>query len=144
MAVVQSVTASFKRELMEAVHDFQATSVGGDVFKLALYTSSASLDPSTTVYTTANEVVGTGYTAGGATLTNLGVFLSGSTAYTDFENAVWPGASFTAAAALLYNASQSNRTVAVFNFGGSYTCTNQSFTVEFPPASSTTAVLILV
>lgn len=143
MAITQSIAASFKQQVLEAVHDFQTSGSGGDTFKIALYTSAATLNSSTTAYTTSGEVVGTGYTAGGQTLTNQGVTLSGATAYTDFSDVTWTSASFTADGALIYNASQANKAVAIFDFGGSFTCTNGDFTVIFPAATSSTAVLIL-
>ena len=143
MAITQSIASTFKQELMQAVHDFDTSGSGGDTFKIALYTSSANLSSATTAYTTSGEVVGTGYTAGGNTLTNQGVSLSGTTAYTDFADSTWSSASFTAAGAMIYNSSKSNKAVAIFNFGGDFTCTNGDFTVIFPAATSSTAVLIL-
>ena len=136
--IVQCLTASFKEELLKGIHDFDT-----DVFKLALYTNSANLDSSTLIYTTTNEVVGTGYTAGGATLTNLGVTLSGTTAYTSWEEYTWSNSTLTTAGALIYNASKANRSVLVLNFGGSYSTSDDPFTVTFPAYTSTTAPVII-
>lgn len=141
MSLVQCLTASFKQELLEGIHDFSL--VGGDTFKIALYTSLADIDSSTLIYTTTNEVVGTGYTAGGGTLVNLGVNLSGTTAYTSWEDFTWSSSTLTTAGALIYNASKSNRSVAVLNFGGSYSTSAAPFTVTFPANNSTTAPVII-
>jgi hypothetical protein len=144
MAITQAVCSSFKQELMEAVHNFD--SAAGDVFKIALYTSSATLDSTTTAYTTSNECPSTGnYTAGGNTLTTAtgSVFLSGTTAYIDFDDTTWASSTISAAGALIYNSSQSNKAVLVLSFGGTYSSTNGNFTVQFPAATSSTAVLTL-
>ena len=120
----------------------------GDTFKIALYTSSASLDSTTAVYTTSNESSGTGYTAGGGTLVNLGVTLSGTTAFLSWSNYTWSAATISAAGALIYNSSKTGtggagRAVAVFSFGATYSSTNGNFTVSFPANTSSTAVIIL-
>jgi hypothetical protein len=143
MAITQAIASSFKRELLEGIHNFAAST--GDTFKLALYTSSATLDSSTTVYTTSNEVVGAGYTAGGGTLVNAtgSPFLSGTTAFIDFDDYTWTSATISAAGALIYNSSKSNKAVAVLSFGGTFSSTAGNFTVSFPAATSSTAVLIL-
>lgn len=147
MAITQAICSSFKKELLQGVHDFGNNAVyppaGGDTFKIALYTSSASLDSSTTVYTTSGETSGTGYTAGGGTLTNLGTSLSGTTAYLSFDNFTWSTATISAAGALIYNASQGNKAVAVLSFGATYSSTAGNFTITFPANTSTTAVIIL-
>ncbi len=140
MAITQALCSSFKSELLSGVHDF---AVGGDVFKIALYTSAANLNSSTTAYTTSGEITGTGYTAGGKVLTNSGVTLSGTTAYISFSDLAWTAATFEAAGALLYNSSKSNKAVAVFNFGQTYSVSSGVFNLVFPPASSTTAVVTL-
>ena len=116
MAITTAMCTSFKQEVLEALHDFNTTS--GSVFKIALYTSAATLDASTTVYSTSNEVVGTGYTAGGNTLTNIDPVTSGTTAFADFADTTWTSATITAAGALIYNSSQSDKAVAVLSFGG--------------------------
>lgn len=154
--ITQSMTSSFKAELMLAVHDFR---VGGDTFKLALYTSSASLDANTTAYTTTNEVVGTNYTAGGGTLVNLGVVTSNNnsssgTGFTDFSDLTFANASITARGALIYNTTPSalsntnttltNPAVAVLDFGSDRTSTDGDFTIIFPMASNTTAIIRIV
>lgn len=139
MAITTAMTTSFKKEVLEALHDFNTTS--GSVFKIALYTSTASLDATTTVYSATNEVVGTGYTAGGNTLTNIDPVSSGTTGFADFADTTWTSATITAAGALIYNSSQSNKAVAVLSFGGDKTSTNGDFVVQFPAADSTNAII---
>lgn len=141
MAITQALASSFKQELLEGVHNFAAA--GGDTFKIALYTSAATLSSATTVYTTSNETSGTGYTAGGQTLTNVGVSLSGTTAYLDFDDVTWTTATISAAGALIYNSSQGNKAVAILSFGGTYSSTAGNFTVTFPANTSSTAIIIL-
>jgi hypothetical protein len=143
MAITQAICSTFKSELLGAEHNFKA--VGGNIFKIALYTSAATLNATTTAYTATGEVSssGTGYTTGGKVLTNLGIVLSGTTAYIDFGDVTWTTATFTAAGALIYDNSSSDKAVAVFNFGGNFTSTNGDFSVIFPAATTTTAVLIL-
>lgn len=136
MAITQIVCNSFKQQILLGEHDLDT-----DNIKIALYTASASLDASTTVYTTSNEVTGTGYSAGGLTLTGAAVTLSGSTAVVDFDDAVWAAASITARGALIYNSSKSNKAIAVLNFGGDKTSTNDDFKVEFPPAVPGSAII---
>ena len=145
---------SFKAELMLAVHDFRPT--GGDTFKLALYTSSASIDANTTAYSATNEVSGTNYTAGGGTLTNLGVVTSNNTAstgvgYTDFSDLTFANATITARGALIYNSTPSansnanttltNAAVCVLDFGSDKTSTAGDFSIIFPAATNTTAII---
>lgn len=137
--ITQALTSSFKQEILQGVHNLDT-----DVFMLALYTNSASIDSTTTAYTSTGESSGTGYTAGGQILTNLGVTLSGTIAYANWNNAVWPGAVISAAGGLIYNSSKGNRSVAVLNFGGSYSWDgSEPVTVVFPPNTSTTAVVII-
>lgn len=131
---------SFKVELLNGLQNFSA-----DTFKIALYTSSATLDANTTAYTTSGEVASTGnYTAGGNTLsvtttpTNGG---SGTTAYIDFADTTWSAATITARGALIYNNSQGNSAVAVLDFGSDKTSTDGDFTVQFPAATNTTAII---
>ena len=131
---------SFKIELLNGLQNFSA-----NTFKIALYTSSATLDANTTAYTTSNEVASTGnYTAGGNTLsvtttpTNGG---SGTTAYIDFADTTWSAATITARGALIYNNSQGNSAVAVLDFGSDKTSTDGDFTVQFPAATNTTAII---
>lgn len=139
MAITQAMCTSFKVELLQGTHNFSAS--GGDTFKIALYTSSATLDASTTAYSSTNEVSGTGYTAGGATLTRVDPTSSGTTAFTDFADVSWTNASFTAAGALIYNSTDSNKAVAVLSFGGDKTVSGGTFTIQFPAADASNAIL---
>lgn len=143
MAITQTVTVSFKYELLQGVHNF--SSVGGDEFKMALYVASATLDADTTVYTTAGEVssVGTNYPAGGSVLTGQTVSYSGTTAFIDFNDLTFPNVTLTARGALIYNATQGNKTVAVFDFGSDKTATDGDFTIIFPTPDATSAVIRL-
>lgn len=135
MALVQTLCSSFKQESWLGIHDLDT-----DVLKMALYTSAASLNADTTVYTTTEEVVGTGYTAGGEILTNVQVLLSGTTAYCTFDNPSWSGASFVCRGALIYNTSKADRAIAVLDFGSDKTA-GPNFTVQMPAATATTALL---
>lgn len=139
MAITTAMCTSFKKEVLEALHDFNTTS--GSVFKIALYTSSADLGASTTVYSSTNEVSGTGYTAGGNTLTNIDPVTSGTTGFADFADTTWTSATITAAGALIYNSSQSNKAVAVLSFGGDKTSTNGDFVIQFPVADASNAIV---
>lgn len=144
MAITSAICTSFKKELLERKHDFNATS--GHTFKIALYTSSATLGATTTDYSATNEVVGTGYTAGGTALTNIDPATSGTTAFIDFADATWPSATITAAGALIYNTTSDGGTgttdaVAVISFGGDKTSTNGDFVVQFPVADASNAIV---
>jgi len=144
MAITSAICTSFKKELLERKHDFNTTS--GHTFKIALYTSSATLGASTTDYSATNEVVGTGYTAGGTALTNIDPATSGTTAFIDFADATWPSATITAAGALIYNTTSDGGTgttdaVAVISFGGDKTSTNGDFVVQFPVADASNAIV---
>jgi hypothetical protein len=145
MSILQTATTSFKVELLQAVHNFGPTSP--NTFKIALYTAAASLDATTTVYTTSNEVTGTGYTAGGNTLVIGTSPTSGSntasipTAYISFNNSSWTSATFTARAALIYNSSQSNKAVAILDFGSDKTVSNDTFQVIFPTPDANSAIV---
>ena len=131
---------SFKKELMEAKHNFLLS--GGDTFKLAMYTNSASFDASTTAYTTSNEVSGTGYSAGGGTLTRIDPSSSGTTAFTSFSDLTFSTATVTARGALIYNDTASgDPTVIVLDFGADKTSTAGDFTVQFPTADASTAII---
>ena len=141
MAITQAMPTSFKQELLTATHDF--TNSTGDTFKIALYTSSASLDASTTAYSATNEVSGTGYTAGGNTLTSVTPTTSGTTAFTDFADTTWSTATITANGALIYNSSKSDKAVAVLAFGGDKTSTAGDFTIVFPAADASNAIIRL-
>ena len=133
--IVQTQTTSFKAELYQAIHDLTT-----DTLKLALYTAEAHLDAATTAYTTANEITGTGYSAGGNVVTGAVISSSGYTAWVTFNNVLWVPAAFTARCALLYNASKANRSIAVLDFGSDKTCTN-TFTVTMPGDAATTALI---
>jgi hypothetical protein len=133
--IFQTLTTSFKEQILKGEHDLLT-----DTLKLALYYSTADLDEDTLVYTTSAEVVGSGYTAGGVILTGVTINKSGSVAYVNFNNAVWNPASFTAAGGLIYNASKSNKSIAVLSFGNDKIATN-SFTVQMPANTSTSALL---
>lgn len=133
--IVQTQTTSFKAELYEAIHDLLT-----DTLKLALYTAEANLDASTTAYTTANEITGTGYTPGGNVVTGVTINSSGYTAWVTFNNVLWVPAAFTTRCALLYNASKANRSIVVLDFGSDKTCIN-TFTVTLPGDTATTALI---
>ena len=131
---------SFKKELLEAVHNFKNS--GGSTFKIALYTNSASLNAATTAYTTSNEVTGTGYTAGGNTLTRVDPTSSGTTALTDFADTTWSSSTITARGAMIYNDSASgDPAVVILDFGADKTSTNGDFTVVFPTADASNAII---
>ncbi len=146
MAITQAMATSFKVEILTAYHNFGTTvtraGTGADTFKIALYTSSATLSAATTSYSVTNEVSGTGYSAGGNTLTVSQVPTSTSTtAWLDFADTTWSTATITANGALIYNSTQSNRAVAVLAFGGDKTSTAGDFTIVFPTADSTNAII---
>lgn len=145
MPISQSMCTSFKVEILNGIHAFGTTVVRAattpDVFKIALYDMSANIGPTTTVYSTASEVVGTGYTAGGNTLTNIAPISSGTTAFLDFDDTTWAASTITASGALIYNSSQANRAVAVLDFGGSKSSSSGNFTIQFPAATSSSAIL---
>ncbi len=130
---------SFKKEVLEGLHDFNAS--GGNTYKLALYTNSASFTAATTVYTATNEVSGTGYSAGGGTLTNIDPTTSGTTAFIDFADLTFSSATITARGALIYNSTNGNRTVCVLDFGTDKTSTAGDFTIVFPTADASTAIV---
>ena len=140
MAITQAVCTSFKQELLTGTHNFTATT--GDTFKIALYTSSASLDASTTAFTTSNEISGTGYSSGGVELTNRTVSTSTTTAFFDADDPTWTSASFTARGALIYNSSNSNKAIAVLNFGGDFTVSSGTFRIVFPAAGANAIITI--
>lgn len=145
MAIQQTATTSFKIELYQVVHNFGPTSP--DTFKCALYTGSSNIGPETTVYTTSNEVVGTGYVAGGNTLTistsPTAANNSGGTptAFISFANTTWSNATFTARGALIYNASKGNKSVAVLDFGSNKTVSGDTFQVIFPTPDANSAIV---
>ena len=131
---------SFKKELMEAKHNFLLS--GGDTFKLAMYDNSASFTAATTAYTATNEVSGTGYSAGGGTLTRVDPASSGTTAYTTFSDLTFSTATVTARGALIYNDTETgDPTVIVLDFGADKTSTAGDFTIQFPTADASTAII---
>lgn len=134
--LAQTLTTSFKLQLPQAVHNLLTNTI-----KLALYTGAANLDATTTVYSTNNEITGTGYTAGGNILTGATISAdSNGVVYINFNNSTWNPAAFTTRAGLIYNASQSNKSVAVLDFGADKTCTT-SFTVQMPANNASSALL---
>ena len=139
MAISQAMCSSFKKELLEAKHNFLAS--GGNSFKLALYTSSASLGASTTAYTSSNEASGTNYTATGAALTNIDPSNDGTTGITDFSNLTFSTVIITARGALIYNDTNADRAVCVLDFGGDKTATAGDFTITFPTADASNAII---
>jgi hypothetical protein len=153
MAITQAVCTSFKQELLQGIHNFTSGSGGGtttttgsgNAFKVALYTSSATLSASTTAYSSSNEASGTGYSAGGAALTNVTPTTSSTTALTDFADVTWSSSSITARGALIYNSStaagSANRGVLVLNFGSDKTSSSGDFTITFPTADASSAII---
>jgi hypothetical protein len=135
MPIAQSLCSSFKQQILLGEHDLET-----DVINIALYTSAANLDAATTAYSTSDEVVGSGYSAGGETLTGVTVLLSGTTAYVDFSDATWNPANFTARGALIYNSSKSNKAIAVLDFGADKTATT-TFTVQMPANTASSALI---
>ena len=153
MAITQAMTTSFKQEILQGIHNFTNGSGGGtttttgtgNVFKIALYTSSATLSAATTTYSTSNEVSGTNYTAGGNTLTNVTPTTSSTTALTDFADTTWSSSSMTARGALIYNSSTTagtaDRAVVVLDFGADKASTSGDFVIQFPAASASEAII---
>jgi len=139
MAITQAMCTSFKKELLEGTHNFKNS--GGSTFKLALFTSSATLGAATTAYATTNEASGTNYTAGGANLTRVDPSSSGTTALTDFADLTFSTATITANGALIYNSSASDKAVIVLAFGGDKTSTAGDFTIQFPAADASNAII---
>tara|TARA_R100001509_G_scaffold114226_1_gene69400 strand:- start:268 stop:684 length:417 start_codon:yes stop_codon:yes gene_type:complete len=137
MAITQAMTTSFKSEILQEGHN-----LASDTLKIALFTSSASLGASTTAYSTSNEVSGTGYTAGGETLTSTTVSTTGTTAFFDADDPTWTSASFTARGALIYNTSNSNKAIAVLDFGGDFTVSSGTFKIIFPAAGANAIIRI--
>ena len=134
MSIVQTQTTSFKKELYQAVHNLAT-----DTIKIALYTGNANLNEDTTVYSATNEVSGTGYTAGGETMTGVAISSSGYVAYANWNNVSWT-ASLTARCALIYNVTRGNKSIAVLDFGSDKTSTT-TFTITMPANTSTTALI---
>jgi hypothetical protein len=134
--IAQGQTTSFKAELYQGIHDLVADSI-----YIALFDAEADLTESTTVYTTTNEITGTGYTAGGNLLLNATINTSGNTAYVSFSNTSWPAATFTCRGALIYNATKGNKSVAILDFGAEKTVTNNTLTITFPSNTATSAII---
>ena len=144
MAITSAICTSFKVELLKGAHNFTATT--GDTFKIALYDSDATLGASTTAFSTSEEITntsGTAYTSGGATLTSVTPVASSTTAVCDFADVSYTSASFTANGALIYNSSDSNAAVCAIAFGSDKTATNGTFTIQFPTADATNAIIRL-
>ncbi len=153
MAITQAISTSFKKELLQGIHNFTSGSGGGtttttgsgNTFKTALYTSSATMSASTTAYSATNEISGTGYTAAGAALTNVTPTTSSTTALTDFADLTWSSSTITARGALIYNSStaagSANRAVLVLDFGADKTSTSGDFTIQFPTADASNAII---
>lgn len=137
MAITQAMCTSFKSEILQEGHQMDT-----DTIKVALFTSSASLDASTTAYSTSNEVSGTGYTAGGVTLTSTTVATTGTVAYFDADDPSWSSATFTARGALVYNNSNSNKAIAVLDFGGDFTVAGGTFKIVLPAAGTNAIIRI--
>ena len=148
MATGQTLATSFKVEILDGIHNFGVgvirATTAADTFKIALYSTLATLNSTTTVYTTQDEVTGTGYVAGGNTLVISQAPTSTNTetvAWLNFENSSWANATFSADGALIYNSTQGNKAVAVLNFGSTKTTTDQTFTVTFPASTSSAAII---
>ena len=142
MAISSAICTSFKQEILVGTHNFTASS--GNTFKIALYTSDASLGAATTAFSTSNEISntsGSAYSSGGATLTSVTPTTDGTTAVCDFSDVSFTSASFTANGALIYNSSQSNKAVAVIAFGGDKTVSSGTFTIQFPTAVASNAII---
>jgi len=146
LPISQAMATSFKVEILNGIHAFGTTVTRGattpDTFKIALYTSSATLDATTTAYSTTNEVAtGGGYSAGGNTLTTIAPTSSGTTAFLDFNDTTWSTSTITANGALIYNSTQSNRAVAVLAFGSDKSSSGGNFTIQFPTADASNAII---
>ena len=142
MAITQAIPNSFRGELLTGTHNFTAAT--GNVFKLALYTSASTMSSATTVYAATSEVANSGqYVTGGGVLTNVSPVVSSGVAFIDFDDISFTGVTLTAAGALIYNTSSSNKAVAVLSFGGDKTATSGTFTIQFPAATTAAAILTI-
>ena len=140
MAISQAMCTSFKKEILEAKHNFLNS--GGSTFKIPLYTSSASLGAATTAYTTSNEITGTNYTAKGNTLTRVDPSTSGTTALTDFADTTWSSSTITARGAMIFNETVSGDTsVLILDFGADKSSSSGDFTIQFPAADASNAII---
>ena len=138
MAITAGVSNSFKQEVMQKAHDFDT-----DTFKIALFTSAATLGPATTAYSTTNEASGAGYTAGGQALTGVLLALASGVANIDFDDPLWPVSTITARGALIYNSTNGDKAVAVIDFGEDISSNNETFTISVPAAGATTGAIRL-
>ena len=136
MAITQAMCTQFKRDVMLGLHDLDT-----DTIKIALYTSSATLGATTTAYATTNEVVGTGYTAGGVTLASTSVIINSTSGCFDSDNPEWTSATFTARGALIYNDTESDLAIAVLDFGGDFSVAGGTFRIVFPAQTASTAIV---
>ena len=136
MAISQAMCTQFKRDVMLGLHDLDT-----DTIKIALYTSSATLGATTTAYATTNEVVGTGYTAGGVTLASASVIINSTSGCFDSDNPEWTSATFTARGALIYNDTESDLAIAVLDFGGDFSVAGGTFRIVFPAQTANTAIV---
>lgn len=139
MPITTAFCTSFKQQILQAQHDFD--NPGGNTFKIALYTSTATLGATTTAYSATNEITGTAYTAGGNTLTAVTPTSSGTTAFTDFADTTWASSTITANGALIYNANATNAACVVLAFGSDKSSSNGDFTIVFPVANATDAII---
>ena len=137
--ITAGLTTSFKEQVLLGVHDLV-----NDVLKIALYTSSANLGPDTAIYSSANEVSGAGYTAGGDVILNVIVQQGNGTGYVTFDNPSWPGANFTTRGALIYNFTKGNKSIGVLNFGTDQTMLNQGFTIQLPADNPETSLIRII
>jgi hypothetical protein len=135
MAITTALCNSYKQEILQGIH------LAADTYKIALYTNAATLGKGTTAYSATNEVSGTGYTAGGATLSGFAATLDGDVACLDFADPSWANATITARGALIYNASRSNKAVAAFDFGADVSSTNATFAGVLPAADASNALI---
>lgn len=136
MAITTAICNSYKQEILEGVH------ASGDTYKIALYTDSATLSASTTAYSTTNEVSGTGYTAGGNTLSGFSSGLASGTGYVTFSDPSWTSSTITARGCLIYNASKSNKAVAVFDFGENVVSVSGTLTIDLPAAGASALIRV--
>lgn len=136
-----AICNSFKREILQATHNFGTTSGTGNKFKISMYTTTATLGASTTSYTATGQVSSSGYTAGGKALVNSGTSLASAVAITNFANVSWTGVTLSARGALIYNTSASNKAVCVLDFGGTKVATAGTFTIQFPAYTTSAAII---
>jgi len=139
MAISTAFCSSFKQGLMQGLHNF--SNPGGNIFKIALYTSDATLGASTTAYSSTNEVIGSNYIAGGNVLSSVTPTTSGTTAFVDFSDSTWASSTITANGALIYNLSSSNASCVVLAFGSDKSSTNGDFTIVYPTADASSAII---